>query len=272
MKQKRLSVLVAAAAAIAILLLLIFWSRPSSRPGPVRDPGTENGEVVDTTAEDLTVELVYPMESANVHRFGPPDEWYAAGAKGETYAGALTGDGFRIDATTEAFLGQSPPDGPYLPDYRIGRAYLGWDTSELPGDAEILSATLVLDLPAGGGREKAFDIVVYQSDRTSPISLEDWQSPSRQVMGRWHLSTSRIEERETVHTDQGITLYAPEPARTVRVSLDPAVIEARGVTRLELRHAGEGVLPVTAESLSLGRVNSDIIVYQKQRPESVPPS
>jgi len=259
MKQKRLSVLVAAAAAIAILLFLIFWSRPSSRPDPVRDPGTENGGVVDTTAESA-----HSTQPTGIHRFGPPDEWYAAGAKGETYAGALTGDGFRIDATTEAFLGQWPPDGPYLPDYRIGRAYLGWDTSELPGDAEILSATLVLDLPASGGREKAFDIVVYQSDWTPPISLEDWQSPGRQVVGRWHLSTSRIEERETVNTGQGLTLYAPEPARTVRVSLDPAVIEAGGVTRLELRHAGEGVLPVTAESLSLGR--SQITLEVKYRP------
>jgi hypothetical protein len=264
MKQKRLSVSVAAAAAIAILLLLIFWSRPSSRPDPVRDPATENGEVVDTTADDLTAELAHPAEPTNVHRFGPPDEWYAAGAKGETYAGALTGDGFRIDATTEAFVGQSLPDGPYLPDYRIGRAYLGWDTSEVPGDAEVLSTTLVLDLPAGGGREKAFDIVVYRGDWTPPISLEDWQSPGRQVVGRWHLSISRIEGRETVHTDQGITLYAPEPARTVRVSLDPAVIEAGGVTRLALRHAGEGVSPVIPEGLSLG--HSQITLEVKYRP------
>jgi hypothetical protein len=264
MKQKRMSVSVAAAAAIAILLLLIFWSRPSSRTDLVRDPGTENSDMVDTTADDLTAESAHLTESTIVHRFGPSDEWYAAGAKGETYAGALIGDGFRMDATTEVFLGQSPPDGPYLPDYRIGRAYLSWDTSELPDDAKVLSATLVLDLPASGGREEAFDIVVYRGDWKPSISLEDWQSPGSQAVGRWHLSVSRIEERDTVHTDQGITLYAPEPAHPVRVSLNPAVIEMEGVTRLELRHAGEGASPITAEGLSVGR--SQITLEVKYRP------
>jgi len=264
MKHKYLSVSAAAAIAIAVLLILIFWSRPSFRPDPGRDPVAENGGVVHATEGALTAESAYPAESTIVHRFGPPDEWYAAGAKGKTYTGALTGDGFRIDATTEAFLGQLPPDGPYLSDYRIGRAYVGWDTSELPREAEVLSATLILELSASGGREEAFDVVVYRGDWTPSISLEDWQSPGSQVVGRWHLSVSRIEERDTVHTDQGITLYAPEPAHTVRVSLNPAVIEKGGVTRLELRHAGEGASPITAEGLSVGR--SQITLEVKYRP------
>ena len=116
-----------------------------------------------------------------------------------------------------------------------------------------LSATLILNLPAGGGREEAFDVVVYRGDWAPPIGLNDWQSPGSEAVGRWHLSISRIEEREIVHADQDITLYAPEPARTVRVSLDPTVIDVAGVTRLELRHAGEGATPAAPPSVSFGR-------------------
>ena len=262
--KKHMAVWAAAAVAIAILLLAILWSHSSARPDLGSNPGTENGGVARSTVDVLSAGSAQLMERTTVHRFGPPDEWYAAGAKGETYTAAVVGDGFRIDATTDAFLGQSPPDGPYLPSYKIGRAYLGWDTTELPDDAEVLSATLILNLPAGGGREEAFDVVVYRGDWTPPISLKNWQSPGGQTVGRWHLSSSRIEEREIMHTDQGVTLYAPEPARTVRISLDLAAIEVAGVTRLELRQAGEGSLPVAPESVSLGR--SQITLEVKYRP------
>jgi hypothetical protein len=175
-----------------------------------------------------------------------------AGAKGETYEEALFGEGLRT-GDGDVYLGQSPPDGPYLPMYVVGRAYVSWDTSALPVGAEILSATLVVNLPAGGGREKPFDVGVYRGTWTPPLDLNAWQSPGGKMVGCWQLPASRVEEREQVSTGQGLVLYAPEPARTVWVALDPAVVNTAGVTRLELRHAAEGTSPTTADLILLGR-------------------
>jgi len=245
MKQRLVLVLASAAAAVALLLPLILWSSPAPKE-PEATPGAsvEAGEVVHKAASAATVRC-----------FEAADEWYAAGAKGESYAGALAGDGWRADTTTGALLGQSPPDGPYLPDYVLGRAYLGWDTSGLPDDAKVLSATLVLNLPAESGRTTAFPIVVCRGGWTPPIDREAWNAPCAEVVGRWRLPTSRIEEREEIYTDGSISLYALMPPRTVRISLDPSVIQAEGGTRLELRHAGEGVFPVAAEIVPLDRSN-----------------
>ena len=262
--NKYLPVVGAAAAAIAILLLMILWPHSASRPEFGLVPVGERGEAARTPAEALPVaEMTQAAESVTVHRFGPPDEWFVAGALGRTYTETLAGVGLRIGETS-VYLGQSPPDGPYLPDYVVGRAYPGWDTSLLPDDAEVLSATLVLELPAGGGREAAFNVTIYRGAWMPPLDLEDWNSPGQEGVGRWHLLASRVEERETVHTGQGLTLYAPEPARTVRVPLDPAVIEAAGITRLELRHAGERFPPTTPGIVSLGR--SQITLEVEYRP------
>lgn len=250
MKQRHIPVLASAAVAVALLLLLIFWSSPAPE-----EPEATAGAVIKAG------EVAYEAESAaTVRRFKAPDEWYAAGAKGESYAGALAGDGWRADTTTGALLGQSPPDGPYLPDYVLGRAYLGWDTSGLPDDAKVLSATLVLNLPAESGRTTAFTIVVCRGGWTPPIDREAWNAPCGEVVGRWRLSASRIEEREEIHTDGSTALYALVPLRTVRLSLDPDVIQAGGVTRLELRHAGEGIPPVAAEIVPLDPSNAKLEV------------
>lgn len=223
---------------LALLLLWVLW--PSVRP----------------IVEDQTQEHVSPLDivgpsGERLLQFGPPDEWLVAGTKAETYEEALCGAGLRA-GEGDVYLGQSPPDGPYLPSYVVGRAYVGWDTSALPDDATILSATLVVDLPAGGGREAPFDIAVYRGTWTLPLDLQDRQSTGEAV-GRWRLSASRAEEREMVSAGQGLVLYAPEPARTARVTLDPAVVNTAGVTRLELRHAGEGASPTNADLILLAR-------------------
>lgn len=255
--KKHAPLLVVAIAAISILLLMILWP-PSSQPESGLDPGIESGEVARTP-----VEIPQLAETVTVHRFGPPDEWFVAGALGKTYSETLAGVDLRVGETS-VYLGQSPPNGPYLPDHVVGRAYPGWDTSLLPDGAEVLSATLVLELPAGGGRETTFDVAIYRGAWTPPVDLEDWTSPGREAVGRWHLPANPIDEQKTLHTGQGLTLYAPEPARTVRVPLDPAAIEIGGVTRLELRHAGEGVPPTTAGLVSLGR--SQITLEVEYRP------
>lgn len=262
--NKTLPVVGAAAAAIAILLLMILWPRSASRPESGQVPAGERGEVSLTPADaSLRAEMTPAAESVTVHDFGPPDEWFVAGALGQTYTETLAGVGLRVGETS-VYLGQSPPDGPYLPEYVVGRAYPAWDTSLLPDDAEVLSATLVLELPAGGGREAAFDVTIYRGAWTPPLDLEDWSAPGQEAVGRWRLPASRITERETVNTGQGLTLYAPEPARTVRVPLDPAAVEVAGITRLELRHAGEGVPPMIPGTVSLGR--SQITLEVEVRP------
>lgn len=234
---------------LALLLLWVLW--PSVHP----------------TVEDQTHEHVSPLDTVgpggeHLLQFGLPDEWLVAGTKAETYEEALSGAGLRV-GDGDVYLGQSPPDGPYLPSYVLGRAYPGWDTSALPDAATILSATLVLDLPAGGGRDEAFDIAVYRRTWTLLLDLQDWQSTGEAV-GRRHLPASRAEEREMVSAGQGLVLYAPEPAWTARVTLDPAVVNTAGVTCLELRHAGEGTPPTIANLILLAR--SSIALEMRYRP------
>jgi len=255
MKQsKHLPVLGAGAAAVTILLFLILRPQPSARPGPVEQPaGAGSGEVTDAPANILfPAESVQPANTVAVHPFGAPDEWFVAGAMGETYTDTLAGEGFRV-GEADVYLGQSPPDGPYLRWYVVGRAYPGWDTSVLPEGAEVLSATLVLELPAGGGREEPLEITVYQGTWSPPIELDDWRSSGGQEVGCWQLAPSRMEERESLSAGQGVTLYAPEPARTVRVALDPTIVKTTGATRLELRHAQEGTPPTAASVILLAR-------------------
>lgn len=251
--KKHLPALLAAVAAIAILLMMILWPRsssPSGLGGQDAAPGSQRESHLPTDA--VSAATASPEKVRQVRRFGTPDEWFVAGAMGETYTDTLTGEDFRA-GEADVYLGQSPPDGPYLPWYAIGRAYSGWDTSALPDDVEVLSATLILDLPAGGGREEPLEIAIYQGAWNPPLDLDDWQSPDDKEVGRWQLVPSRVEDRESLSTAQDVTLYAPEPAHTVRVTLDPTAINASGVTRLELRHAQEGTSPTVASVILLGR-------------------
>jgi hypothetical protein len=242
--------LVPMALGLTLLLAWIAWSRMRQ----VEDRVQDNASRSNTTQ---------PAESLGRQDFGFPDQWYVAGAVGQTYTETLSGAGLR-SGEMNVLLGQSPPDGPYVTWYAVGRVYAGWDTSILPDGAEVLSATLILELPAGGGREEPLEFAVYQGAWSPPIGLDDWVSPGSQVVGRWQLPASRIGERETVHTGQGLTLYAPEPAHMVRVPLDPAVVQVGGITRLELRHAEEGFPPTTSGVVSLGR--SQVTLEVKYRP------
>ncbi len=251
--KKHMPALLTAAAAISILLTMIFWPRSSSPLGPGgQDPTAGSGGAIHLPTDAVSVATASPEQGCQVHRFGTPDEWFVAGAMGETYTDTLTGEDFRA-GEGDVYLGQSPPDGPYLPWYVVGRAYPGWDTSVLPDGAEVLSATLVLELPAGGGREETLEIAIFQETWSPPLDLDDWQAPDGKEVGRWQLAPSRAEERESLSAGQDVTLYAPEPARTVRVKLDPTIVNTTGATRLELRHAGEGTAPEVASVVLLGR-------------------
>ena len=201
MKQhKPLLILGAALAAVALLLLLILASRPALPPAAGGTPAAGSG-----------------AEAIISQRFGPPDEWFVAGALGATYTETLAGEGLRV-GEGDVYLGQSPPDGPYLPWYAIGRAYPAWDTSALPDGAEVLSASLVLSLPVQGGRAEAMEIGIYRGDWTPPPNLDNWLSPAAEQVGRWTLPAVHLEKQ--VDNGQGQPLYALEPARTVRLALD----------------------------------------------------
>lgn len=251
--KKHLLALLAAVAAITILLMMILWPRsssPSGLGGQDAAPGSQRESHLPTDVVSAATES--PEKVRQVRRFETPDEWFVAGAMSEIYTDTLTGEDFRA-GDADVYLGQSPPDGPYLPWYVVGRAYPGWDTSALPDEVEVLSATLVLDLPAGGGREEPLEITVYQGTWNPPLDLDDWQSWDGKEVGRWQLAPSRMEERASLFADEGVTLYAPEPAHTVRVTLDPTVVNTAGITRLELHHAREGTPPTAASVILLGR-------------------
>lgn len=265
MKQhKYVPVLGAATVAVAILLLMILWSHSSPPSGIGQGPIDEQEEAARMPMYALREgKTAQPMESTISHRFGVPDEWFVAGAMGTMYTETVTGVNLRVGETS-VYLGQSPPNGRYLPEYVVGRAYPGWDTSVLPDAVQILSATLVLELPASGGREVGFDILIYRGMWNPPIDVEDWIAPVGKAVGRWHLPAVQIDEQGTVQTGQDIALYAAEPARTVRVSLDASAIDVEGITRLELRHAAEGYSPITAGSISLGQSQVTLDVEYRQ--------
>ena len=102
------------------------------------------------------------------------------------------------------------------------------------------------------------DITVYQGIWTPPLDLEDWLLPGDEVVGHWRLPASQPEEQARVDTGQGTILYALEPARLVRVHLDPAVVAVGGVTRLELRHSPNLRTAVSQEDC-LGISGDDLI-------------
>ena len=158
MKQnKYLPVLGAAVAAVVILLLMIFWPRSPSQPELRQVPAGESDEAAHRPADtQLPAGVTQSEEPVAVHHFAAPDVWFVAGAMGETYTDTLSGEGFRT-GEADVYLGQSPPDGPYLKWYVVGRAYPGWDTSILADDIKVLSATLVLELPANGGRSEPLE-------------------------------------------------------------------------------------------------------------------
>lgn len=251
--KKHVPVLLAAATAAAVLLLTIFWSQSPHTTGQGRLEPTGGSGGPTRILPGATHPAAVSTETGHqVYRFEAPDEWYVAGAMSETYTATLSGEGFR-GGEGDVYLGQSPPGGPYLAWYVVGRAYPGWDTSGLPDGVEILSATLVIELPAGGGREKDVAVDIYRAAWSAPLDLDDWLSPGAAKVGRWMLPASRLEERDGVDAGQGASLYATEPAHVVRVALDPAVVDRTGITRLELRHAGEGTPPAAANVVLLGK-------------------
>jgi len=158
-----------------------------------------------------------------------PDYWQALA--GFDLAGRFRdGDGVT--------LGQSPPNGPYMPDYVIGRAYMGWDTSTLPDDAEVLSATLILQVNCNPP-ETAFGVTVYRGVWIPPLSEDAWYAMGSQAVGAWDTADYPC----TGQWGQG----------QVYIRIDPSAVNLGGQTLMEMRSDGEGTPPATVEQVLVNR-------------------
>ena len=164
---------------------------------------------------------------------------FGGGSLDPDYWQALAGSDLRF-GDDGVYLGQSPPDGPYIPWYVIGRAYAGWDTSALPGSVSILSATLVLDVGCNPPTT-TFGTTVYQGVWTPPLGEDAWQAMGDQAAGAWHTADYPCSG-------------CPSPLPClVHIELDPAAVHRGGLTLLEMRSDQEGTPPTAPEQVLINR-------------------
>ncbi|MBN1660434.1 MAG: DUF11 domain-containing protein [Anaerolineae bacterium] len=162
---------------------------------------------------------------------------FGGGSLDPDYGRALVGASLNF-GDGSLYLGQTPPMGPYQPWYAIARAYGGWDTSRVPDDAEVLSATLVLDV-ACNPPTTTFGTTIYRGVWTPPLDANDWYAMGNQPVGAWN--TAEYPCSGHVGSDQ------------VWIDLDPSVVNQTGLTLLEMRSDREGTPPVTPEQVQVSR-------------------
>jgi len=162
---------------------------------------------------------------------------FGGGSLDPDYGRALVGAGLNF-GDGGVYLGQVPPMGPYQPWYALGRAYAGWDTSVLPDGAEILSATLFLEV-ACNPPTTTFGTTVYHGVWTPPLDEKAWYTPGSLPAGAWDTADYPCAG----HVGSG----------RVRIDLDPAVVNRGGLTLLEMRSDREGTPPVTPEQVRVNR-------------------
>jgi len=214
-------------------LVLSHFEAPTPTPTPVPT----------TTTTMVTFTIPYSQGLAIGGGSVNPDYWQAL-------AGSDLEGRFRDGEGVS--LGQSPPNGPYLPNYRIGRAYMGWDTSELPDDAEVLSATLILEV-ACNPPETAFGVTVYRGVWMPPLDEDAWCAMGREPVGAWDTADYPCAG----HVGSG----------QVPIDLSPTAINKNGLTLLEMRSHREGTPPVTFEQVQMIRSPSFpalVIVYGEE--------
>ena len=155
------------------------------------------------------------------------------------YWQALAGSDLRF-GDDGVYLGQSPPDGPYIPWYVIGRAYAGYDTASLPDDVTILSATLVLDVGCNPPTV-TFGTTVYRGIWFPPLGEDAWNTMGDQAVGTWHTANYPCSG-------------CPSPLPClVHIELDPAAVDREGLTLLEMRSDREGTPPTVPEQVLINR-------------------
>jgi uncharacterized repeat protein (TIGR01451 family) len=161
---------------------------------------------------------------------------FAGGAVDEDYWQALNGSNLNF-GDGGVYLGQSPPNGPFMPWYAIGRAYAAWDTSILPESAQVLSAALVLEVTCDPP-DTPFGMTVYQGIWIPPLNEQAWFAMSDQPVGAWNTAN---------YPCSGQSLGQ------VQIDLAPAVINRTGLTLLEIRSDREGTPPTAYEAVNVTR-------------------
>jgi len=176
---------------------------------------------------------------------------FGGGSVGENYWQALAGSKLNFgDVST--YLGQSPPNGPYITWHAIARVYAGWDASALPDDAEILSATLILE-ESCNPPAATFGTTVYRGVWAPPLSEQAWYALGHDEVGAWDTADYPC----TGHVGTG----------QVRIDLDPTVVNRTGLTLLEMRSDREGTPPTAYEMVNIVRSPNFpalVIAYQEE--------
>ncbi len=201
-----------------LTLILSHFEAPTPTPTPVPTP----------TTKTMTLTIPYGQGLG-----------FGGGSLHPDYGQALIGADLRF-GDDDVYLGQAPPDGPYLPWYVVGRVYAGWDTSTLPDDVEILSAMLALDVGCNPPTT-TFGTTVYRGLWTPPLDEVAWQALGHEDVGTWHTAD---------YPCSGCP--APEPC-LVWIDLDPAAVNRQGLTLLEMRSDREGTPPTTPEQVLVNR-------------------
>jgi hypothetical protein len=216
-----------------LTLILSRFEAPDPTPTPVPTP----------TTTTMTFTIPYGQGLG-----------FGGGSLHPDYGRALAGADLRF-GDDDVYLGQAPPSGPYLPWYAIGRAYVGWDTAALPDDAEILSATLVLDVGCNPPTT-TFGMTVYRGLWTPPLAEDAWYAPGHEVAGTWHTAD---------YPCSGCP--SPTPC-LVRVEIHSDMVNRAGPTLLELRNDREGTPPTSPEQVLLNR-SADfpalVITYREEQ-------
>ena len=115
---------------------------------------------------------------------------------------------------------------------------MGWDTSTLPDDAEVLSATLILQVNCNPP-ETAFGVTVYRGVWTPPLDEDAWYAMGSEPAGIWDTADYPC----TGQWGQGL----------VYIRIDPSAVNPGGQTLMEMRSDGEGTPPVTVEQVLVNR-------------------
>jgi len=199
-----------------LTLILSHFEAPVPTPTPV------------PTATTTTVTFTIPYGQGLAIGGGSVDE---------DYWQALAGSDLNF-GDDNTFLGQSPPNGPYIPWYLIARLYAGWDTSALPDDAEVLSATLVLAVGCHPP-DSPFGVTVYRGTWTPPLREDAWYAPGSEAIGVWDTAD---------YPCSGLG------RGQVGIDLNPAVVNRDGLTLVEIRSDREGLPPTTYEMIGVTRL------------------
>lgn len=137
---------------------------------------------------------------------GEPD--IGGSSKGNTFTATSLGDTIRIGQTFTA-------------NYEIFKGFLSFDTSGIPYDATITSATLSFFGKAKhiDQGEENFDIRVYESVYTEPLWNPDWGATSGTIRGSLSTNDFVTSQRNTIEINALNANYLVTKGGTTKIAL-----------------------------------------------------